>query len=81
MVITVVNGTAANKPSNCYYTTSTNRHLQCSSTVNCLDAVGTVNDNRPNIQLTIDPYTEPVANFAGLNAVFSEFSVLSCSNA
>jgi len=72
MVITVVNGTAANRASNCSYTTSTNRHLQCSRTVNCLDTVGTVNNNRPNIQLTIDPYTEPVANFAGLNAVFSE---------
>lgn len=74
MVITLVNtdATNLNAPSNCYYTTSANRHQQWNGNTDPSGNAGTVNGNRPNIQLTIDPYTAPVANFAGLNAVFSE---------
>jgi len=73
MIITVVNATAGNAQSNCYYTSSTNRHQQWTGTSNdILTANGTVNSNRPNVQLFVSGYTAPVANFAGLNPVFSE---------
>ncbi|MGB4603373.1 MAG: choice-of-anchor J domain-containing protein, partial [Bacteroidales bacterium] len=74
MVITKVNSTATNlnAPSNCYYTTSPSRHQQWNGTTDPSANNGTVNNNRPNIQLTVQGYTAPTANFVGLNSVFSE---------
>ena len=55
MVITKVNSTATNlnAPSNCYYTTSPSRHQQWNGTTDPSANNGTVNNNRPNIQLTV----------------------------
>ncbi|PKP20129.1 MAG: hypothetical protein CVU05_09800, partial [Bacteroidetes bacterium HGW-Bacteroidetes-21] len=71
MVIVFVDATAANTGSANRYTTSTNRHQQWTGTADPT-AVGTINSNRPNIQLTIAGYSAPVANFAGFNPIISE---------
>ncbi|MCX7861506.1 MAG: PKD domain-containing protein [Bacteroidales bacterium] len=71
MVITKVNG-SGNNQSNCLYTTATSRHQQWTGTTDPSANNGTINSNRPNIRLGISAYTAPVANFAGLNPLFSE---------
>jgi PKD repeat protein len=64
MVITEVNtaGAPGNVASNCYYTASANRHQQWAGAA-APTGNGTVNGNRPNIRITKNPLTAPVADF------------------
>ena len=61
-----------NAPSNCYYTSATNMHEQWTGKSDPSANTGTVNSKRPNIQLTINPFQAPTADFAGLENVFYE---------
>ncbi|NLL27685.1 MAG: PKD domain-containing protein, partial [Bacteroidales bacterium] len=61
LVVVVVDATSTGS-SNCRYTAKTGAHQQWAGNT-APTGNGTINANRPNIRITIDPYVAPVANF------------------
>ncbi|PLW92287.1 MAG: hypothetical protein C0592_11565, partial [Marinilabiliales bacterium] len=73
MVIVVVNttGNPGNDNSDCYYSTSASRHQRWNGSADPTGN-GTIDNNRPNIQITITGYSAPVANFGVLPTLLVE---------
>lgn len=73
MVIVLVNsGQTSNLTSACHYSNNADMHQQWHDNDGAPSGNGTVNGNRPNIRITFNSFSVPVANFAVMGNVFRE---------